>query len=174
MQKHDDRFSLFAEKLGRKIIAYRNDFCLACQEPRRVYQVSRVLFVRVHLIPVLPVGMWRTWYCSACNQNPHAIPGRFEELKRVILIVLAIVSFFGWIAPDANHGVWWMRIAPLVLIAVMLLLMAKKWAALGLQRKLSEVPPATESMCPLCGGLLIMDNGWRCSACGIKRTVVQI
>lgn len=173
MQQHDVRFSLFAEKLGRKIIAYRNDYCLACQESRRAYQVSRVLF-RVHLIPILPVGIWRTWYCSVCNQNPHAIPGRFEELKRAVLIVLVTVSFFGWIAPDSNSGVWWMRIAPLIVIAMVLLLMAKEWVALGLQRKLHEVPPAAESTCPLCGGLLIMDNGWRCSACGIKRTVVQI
>jgi hypothetical protein len=174
MQPHDAKFSLFAERLGRKIIAYRNDFCLTCQAQCRAYQVSRVLFIRFHFIPVLPMGTWRTWYCSVCTQNPHAIPGRFEELKRVMLVVLATVSFFGWIASDSNSGVWWMRIAPLMVIAVGLLLMAKKWTTLELQAKLSQIPPDAESSCPLCGAPLLLDSDWRCSACGLKKTVVQI
>ena len=172
MHPQDARISLFAEKLGRKIIAYRNDFCLTCQAPCRAYQISRVLFLRLHFIPI-PVGLWRSWYCSVCMQNPHSIPGRFEELKRVMLIVLATVSFFGWIAPDTNNGVWWMRIAPLVAITLILLLMAKRWAALGLQAKLSQIPPDAGSSCPLCRAPIIMDNDWRCSACGLKRASVS-
>src|SRR5258708_39448951 len=49
-----------------RIVAYRNDFCLSCEAPRRAHQVRSFKAYRVFYIPVLPLGFWREWQCSEC------------------------------------------------------------------------------------------------------------
>src|SRR5437588_6702159 len=57
------------------IVAYRNDFCVSCAAPRRAFQVRSFKAYQFYYIPIVPLGFWREWQCSACGRDPHMYPG---------------------------------------------------------------------------------------------------
>ena len=64
-----------------KPVAFRNDFCLRCDE--QTIALSERTFDVLHFfwIPILPVGLWRRWFCSQCGYKPSH-PPRTPEVRR--------------------------------------------------------------------------------------------
>src|SRR5437879_4143615 len=53
-------------------VAFRNDYCLSCQAPRRAIAVRSFDVGHFFWVPILPVGYWRHWKCSECRRKPHS------------------------------------------------------------------------------------------------------
>jgi hypothetical protein len=159
----------------RKIVAYRNDFCLSCAAPRRAYQARSFDTLHLFFVPVLPLGFWRHWKCSVCGRNPHVNPHTRKSFKWAGVVVLAIFAVAAWGAPEEESSaiVWVMRIGFPIAFVVALLLTLKSKPDLRLAEKLNEISPAQESHCPLCHGVLVIGPRWRCSNCGVERTTVR-
>jgi hypothetical protein len=163
--------------LKRKIIAYRNDFCVSCEAPCRAYQARSFEILHVFFIPVLPLGFWRRWQCSVCGGNPHVNRRTRKSFKWAGVVVLAILAAAVWLAPSDEFGysiadVWLIRIGFSIAFVVALRHTLKSKPALRLAEKLKEVIPAEDNVCPLCNGPIILGDRWRCSHCGVERAKV--
>lgn len=160
-----------------KIVAYRNDFCLSCAAPRRAYQIRSFDVLHLFYIPILPLGFWRRWQCLRCKREPHVYPYPRKSLKWASVIVLAILEAAMW-APEAMQqdsvtSVWIMRIGFAVLFVAALWWAIRSKPDIKLKERLKEVSPAQENLCPLCGGVFIVDSQFRCANCGVMRTALR-
>ena len=155
-----------------KIVAYRNDFCLTCAAPRRAFRARTFDVIHIFYFPLIPIGFWRRWHCSVCNNDPHAYPGTRKAFKWAGVVVLAFFSVVPWMVPPDDPWIWPMRIGLPVAFAAALWNTIRSKPDLRLADKLSEIQPADESVCPVCGSALIVDNVWRCPQCGMERVTV--
>ena len=57
-----------------KPVAFRDDYCLSCQSPRRSIAIRTLDVGHIFWIPVLPVGFWKHWKCISCGKDPHVNP----------------------------------------------------------------------------------------------------
>ena len=160
-----------------RIVAYRNDFCVSCDAPRRTYQVRSFKAYQFYYIPVIPLGFWREWQCSECGRDPHAYPGFPRRVWWVAVLLAGIFAITGVIASfekrDSIAIAWLMRFAfPAVFFTALWFALRNKpdWA---LREKLKDVSPDQDTACALCSGALIMDHGWHCSECGARKTAVS-
>jgi len=152
-----------------KVVAFRNDFCLSCGVPRRAHQVKTQNFLTFLLVPIFPLGNQRRWVCSVCNRNPHAQPNLAKIGQWAIVAFFAISSAGAWIGLDDVVATWFGRIVFPSAFFLMLRYTLKSKPDVHLRDKLQEVSPGDEAGCPLCGQALILQNGWQCSGCGVKR-----
>ncbi|MBZ5508588.1 MAG: hypothetical protein LAO78_24275 [Acidobacteriia bacterium] len=160
---------------GRKIVAYRNDFCLSCAAPRRAFRVRTFDVVHIFYVPLIPLGFLRRWHCSVCGRDPHAHPGTRKGFKWAGVVVLALFAVFSWaLPPEDDAWVWPMRVGLPIAFAAALWHTLKSKPDVRLKDKLREVQPADESVCPLCGYPLVIGSGWHCSGCGVERKVVKV
>ena len=44
---------------GRKLVAYRNDYCLSCAAPRLAFQHRTFDVLHAFWIPLIPIGLWK-------------------------------------------------------------------------------------------------------------------
>ena len=161
-----------------RIVAYRNDFCIACDAPRRTYEIKSLKVYHVYYIPVIPLGFWREWQCSVCRRDPHKYPG---TSKRAIWVVVLLAGFFamaGIIASfeprDSIITVWVLRLGFPAVFVVLLWLVLRNKPDRFLRKKLATVAPDEGDHCALCDGPLVLDDGWRCSQCGAQREVITV
>jgi hypothetical protein len=163
----------------KKLVAYRNDYCLSCEAPHRAYRVRNFEVLHIHFVPVLPLGFWRFWKCSVCGRDPHVNPHTGKMWLWIFIVFLALLSVMAWIVPvshaenkDDVFGIWVMRFAcPLVLLFFFYHLPFQR-PPLHLKEKLREIQPAQEGICPLCQNALIPGTRWHCSFCGVERDVL--
>ena len=78
-----------------KRVAFRNDYCVTCDGPRRAIAVRTFDVGHVFWIPILPVGFWRHWVCSACKRNPHVTSkmGRSIKWAGVYWLIAISIAF---------------------------------------------------------------------------------
>ena len=69
-----------------KRVAFRNDYCLRCQAPRRSIAIRTFDVRHLFWIPILPVGFWKRWQCEVCGQAPHIYPKVRRFFKWVGLV----------------------------------------------------------------------------------------
>jgi hypothetical protein len=157
-----------------KRIAFRNDYCLSCVQPCRSVQIRTFDAAHVFWIPVLPLGFWKRWICTACGRQPDVSTKTRRPFKWAGLFVLLSFSVLFWAAPpppDFLVGGLVMRIgAPLgaILLLVHLLRTSKSPSR---EERLKAIPPATDTLCPFCGThLLILASQCSCPVCGILRS----
>jgi hypothetical protein len=158
-----------------KRVAFRNDYCLSCREPRRSIAVRTFDVGHISWIPVLPVGFWKHWQCTVCGEQPHLKPKTRRSLKWGSLVTLIACGVLIWAAPitpeDAEEvaSVWILRVgAPLAaMLLVRHLLLTPKHPSL--REMLKTVPPATDTVCHFCGTPLVMGARSSCPACGAVR-----
>ena len=156
-----------------KRVAFRNDYCVTCDGPRRAIAVRTFDVGHVFWIPILPVGFWRHWVCSACNRNPHVTSKMGRSIKWAGVYWLIAVSIAFWLAPsdmDFPLGIWFCRIAAPAL-AVLLVVFILRGFRPSLRKRLKTIPPAADTVCPFCRTVLVTGTGdrWSCPACGIVR-----
>jgi hypothetical protein len=166
---------------GRKLVAYRNDYCLHCEAPRRAYRVRSFEVLHIFFVPLLPLGFWRAWQCSVCGRDPHTNPRVRKVWLWAVILILAAASVGVWMTPmselehgDDVMGVWVGRFLLPLIALFMLYHMPMQKPRLQLKEKLSEVQPAQESICPLCESALIPGDRWRCSKCGVERDALTV
>src|SRR4029079_9584291 len=82
-----------------KRVAFRNDFCLKCAQPRRAVQIRTLNAVHLFWIPILPLGLWKRWLCTVCGSNPHEYPGTRRPFKWIGLILLTVLGLVSWLEP---------------------------------------------------------------------------
>lgn len=165
----------------RKLVGYRNDFCLSCEAPRRAHEVRSLDVIHIFFVPVLPLGFLRHWRCSVCGSDPHFYPRTRKGFLWAGIVILAIFTAVVWLTPDSAAGdsvlaFWAMRIAYPIGLVFALRHTLKSKPDLRLPEKLREVMPAQESICPFCHGLFVLSPGdrWLCSQCGVERKVVRV
>lgn len=159
-----------------RIVAYRSDFCLSCETPRRAHQIRSFKAYHIFFIPVLPLGFWREWRCSECGRDPHLYQGSLRRVAWFVVAFLGACAIVGiresFDNQDSTATGWLLRLAlPTVFfIALWLTLRNKPDRALG--EKLEKISPYEDTICALCHGTLVLADGWRCSECGVERKEV--
>lgn len=158
------------------IVAYRNDFCVSCDAPRRAHQVRSFKAYHLYYIPIIPLGFWRDWQCAECGREPHTYPGGLKNMKWLIVLFAGFFAITGVIASfdqqDSAIIVALMRFGLPALFFVLLWLAIRNRPNRVLRQKLKDVEPDRTDTCALCGGALVLGHGWRCSQCGVERTVL--
>lgn len=156
-----------------KAVAFRNDYCLGCRAPRRSVQVRTFDVIHIYWIPLLPVGLWKRWYCSICKGDPHAHPGTRRTFKWIGLAILVILSVVFWMVPMNDPGfskeMWIFRIAAPAVAIWTLIDLLRTPKDISLKEKLAAVMPAADTMCPTCAVPLVVGDKWRCPLCGLVR-----
>jgi hypothetical protein len=155
-----------------KRVAFRNDYCLSCRGVRRSVRTRTFDVGHVFWIPVLPVGFWKRWACSACGRDPHANPKTRRSYKWAGLICLIFVSVIFWATPappDFVVGGWVIRVSFPLAAILLLRHLLRTPRDLSLKEQLATVPPASEAICPFCTTPLVGGDRWSCPGCGVIR-----
>lgn len=163
---------------SRRLLAFRNDYCLACAAPRLAFLHRTFDAFHIFFIPVLPLGYWKRWLCGECGANPHRRPTIARPLKWIGIGLLVVGSIVFWTtAPDARGGsdadpvmVWTFRIGlPVAAVfAIRHTAMTKRPERLA--ERLRGIAPNHDGTCPRCGTPLTVAAPWyRCGSCGLER-----
>ena len=156
------------------LVAFRNDYCLRCQAPRRSIAIRTFDIGHLYWIPILPVGFWKRWKCEVCGQAPHAHPKVRRFFKWVGLVFSIALSLLMWTVPvDTNFGVlgWFLRVAAPAGGILLLFDLLRSPKEPSLRRNLATIAPATDTVCPFCATPLFAGSGtrWSCPQCGAVR-----
>jgi hypothetical protein len=155
-------------------IAFRNDYCLSCAQPRRSVQIRTFDTCHIFWIPFLPLGFHKRWFCTACNKEPHVHPGTRRGFKWAGFVVLLIFSAATWAVPPEPEEVvfhWVVRIAtPLGAILTLIHLLRTPKDPM-LREKFAAIPPASDTACSFCGATpLLVSAQASCPYCAILRS----
>lgn len=157
-----------------KRVAFRNDFCLSCDMPRRSVKIRTFDMLQIFWIPVLPIGYLSRWVCTVCRRPPHVSRRTRRPFLWAGLIVLFIFALGLWIAPinlDFIWGTWIFRVCSLVGIILLLVYLLRTPSPPTLKQQLSAIPPASDVECPFCGTTLMVTSlQASCPTCGVVRS----
>jgi hypothetical protein len=156
----------------RKPVAFRNDYCLSCNAPRRSIAIRSFDIGHFYWIPILPVGFWRHWVCSVCGRKPHS--RRRRLLKWTTLYSLITISVAFWTVPvDSGSSAisWVIRIVAPVGSILLFIRLVRSRAPFSLRKKLRSIAPAADTICPFCSIPLVVGTGerWSCPSCNVVR-----
>jgi hypothetical protein len=157
-----------------KRVAFRNDYCLRCDAPRRSMQIRTFRVGHIFWIPLTPAGFWKDWFCTVCGRDPHTTGKTRRGFKWVGLFILLLFSGVFWAMPyDPEIGpmMWVIRVAApaAAILTLVHLLRTKKEPSLV--SRLAMIAPASDTVCPFCATpLLILASQTSCPACGVVRT----
>jgi hypothetical protein len=160
---------------GRKLVSYRNDYCLTCNAQRLSFQHRTFDVLHLFWIPFLPLGLWKRWHCSECGNDPHATNRTRRSLKWAGIAILALMAASGWAVspeekPDDLAFIWAMRIGGPLAVAWAVWATVKSPPDVQLKDLLRAVPPIMDAHCPACGVMLLPEEpAWRCPQCGLAR-----
>ena len=153
-------------RLWPKRVAFRNDYCLTCQQERRAIRLRTLDVVYVFFIPLLPIGLWKHWCCSSCGKDPHAHRGTGSSLKWAAVLVLIFVAVLFGLQAGVPAIV---RIVITGMAAVLVLYLFHSPRETALRERLASVPIASDTSCPFCSTPLVGGTRWSCPACGVIR-----
>jgi hypothetical protein len=162
--------------LGKKIVAYRNGFCLTCAVPRRIYGLRAFRFFHLFYVPLIPLGFGRIWRCSVCHFDPRENAAVEVGWAWFGSVLFGIMSVTGWFdaQPDPRK-VWG------ILLSIWLIFLFLLWRAVFITRryrsvamlnrgdKQSFIKMANENICPFCGTMLMVGDHPICPQCGVER-----
>ena len=160
---------------GRKLVAYRNDYCLTCKAPRVAFQHRTFDVHHFFWIPILPLGLWKRWHCSVCGNDPHASLRTRRSLKWAGIAILVLMALSGWaVSPDEKPDdlvfIWAIRIGGPLAVGWAVWATLKSPPDVRLKDMLRTVSPIMDPNCPACGVMLMPEEpAWRCPQCGLAR-----
>jgi hypothetical protein len=156
-----------------KRLAFRNDYCLSCGQPRRSVQIRTFDVCHIFGIPFLPLGFRKCWRCSVCSSQPHVHPGTRRGFKWAGLVVLLVFTLAFWaepLTPDIRILGWAIRFAAPLAAVLTLIHLLPTTKDLSLKEKLTTVHPASDTVCPFCSStLLVLSSHCSCPNCGVVR-----
>jgi len=154
-------------------VAFRNDYCLTCQAPRRSIAVRTLDVGHIFWIPILPVGFWKHWKCSQCGHDPHVSRKTRRSFQWAGLACLIVVSVIFWMAPVESDPIfsWIFRVAPLAIAILLLRHLLRTPGEPSLKQRLATIPAAADIVCPFCATPLVASASgrWTCPACATAR-----
>lgn len=163
---------------SRKLVAYRYDYCMNCENPRVAGQWRTFDVLHLCFVPLIPLGFWKRWACSACGKPPHARVKTSRGVKilgAVISLVWSGISFYCAIftspkSGEDNSGLWTMGALGIAAFAYLCYsLSQKETPAPDLNEQLGRLQTPTEMSCPFCGGRLQSGLTTFCEGCGVQR-----
>lgn len=149
-------------------VGFRNDYCRACSAERLSVQLRTFDVLHLYWIPLIPLGFWKRWRCSACGSNPHASPRTRRGFKVAGAVTLGLIALLSWaipIEPGDEAWVWGMRIGLSTAAIAATAAAFRHTPEPRLQEMLDRVRPFEGWSCPLCGGQLMNLPGWHCTVC---------
>src|ERR1700682_91617 len=157
---------------GRRVVAFRNDFCLSCGVARLAYLHPTFEVIHIILLPLSPRGFWRRWHCGTCGRNPRAA-GRtrlpFKIAAAVTLGVLTLALFLEPAGPRDAGVMWFLRCffgIPFILTCIWMLRSKPDQRVDDLLR---TTRPSEATSCPICGVVLVPgQRAWSCPRCGME------
>ena len=154
-----------------KLVGFRNDYCLTCNTVKRAVAVRTFMVIHLFWIPLIPLGFWKEWECSECENHPHAYPGTRRSFKWAGVVALVIMSGVLWMMPPdpefSAPWLWAFRIGTSV--GALLVLRNLLTTPPDVRLKSELVFPATEMECPFCGMPLVVAERYYCPGCGAVR-----
>ena len=159
----------------RKLVAYRNDYCLNCAAERVAFQHRTFDVLHVFWLPIVPLGLWKRWHCAVCGQDPHGSTRTRKSLKWVGVVCLALFSLAPWGVStrekrDDEVFVWAVRLLGPVATVWPAWATLKSPPDVVLKDRLRGVAPSMDATCPLCKVTLFpSEPAWRCPQCGLQR-----
>lgn len=155
-------------------VAFRNDYCLSCDEPRLAVCVRTFDVVGAGILPVLPLGFIDRWYCTTCKQLTNRSSRIRYGHKAAAVAALTGITLAFWLTPvdafpDAAVFLWQGRIATIPLLAWAYHRLRQEPREPGYAERLAEVAPYLSSTCPICGTPLNNIPNWHCPSCGLER-----
>jgi len=159
-------------RFWQKRVAFRNDYCLSCAQPRRSVQIRSFNVLHIFWIPLIPLGFWKPWYCTACGTDPHSGGTRrsFKWLALPVLLFLAAAFWANPIDREIEIVQWAFRIGAPIGAILTLRYLLRTPDAPTLSMKLAIVSPAADTVCPFCGTTLMsLATECSCPACGVIR-----
>jgi ribosomal protein S27AE len=161
----------------RKLVAFRNDFCLRCGVPRLAYRHRTFDVIHILFVPLLPLGFWKRWYCGTCGRNPHAAGRTRLPYKIAAAVVLGAITVVLFLEPTGSHHVgamWFIRGFYGIPFLLTCIWIARSKPDPHLAELLLAVQPSSTTSCPLCGvGLAPGQDAWRCPRCGMERLTLE-
>ena len=158
---------------ARKNVAFRNDYCLSCKAPRKAVQTRSFDAFHIYYLPLSPLGFWKHWYCSACDNDPHARTTTNRAMKWIGFAILLLLTAVFWVVMPAENDdrvmVWVFRIGAPVGAVLTLVYLERTPKEPPLQELLAGVPPADETACPFCNTPLLLVANPYCPKCGVQR-----
>jgi hypothetical protein len=158
-------------------LAFRNDYCRACQDRAIAVCVSTFNVLHIYWLPLLPLGRWSRWLCARCGNKPHAAARTRRGFKIVLAVLAGLLNVVAWFAPlDIGSE---LQLGILRAVALVLLLLALRWVAThrpepDLKALLAAVLPYTSWDCPLCGGRLVeTPTAVQCGSCKAERKALR-
>ncbi len=153
-------------------VAFRNDFCLSCEDERLSLQIRSFDVVHIYWIPMIPLGFRKAWACRVCGNSPHDATKTRLGFKKAAVVVAGIGASVSWIAPaagDESATVWIAR-----LFLTLGFLAAIRWVthhqpSVSLDEHLSHIEPYSAPSCPLCGNELFSMPERHCPGCGVRQ-----
>lgn len=160
---------------GRRVLAFRNDYCLTCKAPRLAFLHRTFDVFHLFWIPVLPLGFWQRWHCDRCGADPHERVTTSVVFKWIGVVLLAVFAAVTW-APDVARDIpdplarLALRLGMMVAVLVAAWLAAHSRPPEDLREKLRSVQANRDGTCPRCGTTLTVAAPWyRCGKCGLER-----
>jgi hypothetical protein len=157
-----------------KRLAFRNDFCLTCNQPRRSARIRTFDVAQIMFIPILPLGFWKRWLCSACGRDPHANTKTRRPFLWVGLVIAILLAALVWVMPidpDIVAGTWVFRIAMPLCAVLAGERLIRTGHDLTLKQQLALIPPAADVNCPFCStALIFVSSQCVCPSCGVVRS----
>ncbi len=154
-------------------VAFRNDYCLSCAQPRRSIQIRSFNAWHIFWIPILPLGFHTRWLCTVCGRDPHIHPGTRRSFKWAGLVILIIFSVGIWtvaLTPDDVVMGWVFRLTAPIGALLTLRHLLRTFKDPSLEEKLAAIPPASDTTCPFCASnLLVLSSQSSCPTCGVLR-----
>jgi hypothetical protein len=163
--------------LARRTVAYRNDYCRACDAPRRAFRHRTFDVLHFFWIPVLPLGLWKRWHCSTCGNDPHEAVRTRRGMMWLGVACLVLFSAAFWAHSPGQEPalVWSLRLGGLLAtgLAARAALRAKPEG--NFKERLRAIQPIMESSCPACHVMLVPDVPcWKCPKCGMVREALPV
>ncbi len=155
-----------------KAIAFRNDYCLACEAPRLAVRIRTFNVVHLFWVPLLPLGYVKRWLCSTCSRKPHQVVKTRRPFKIAAAVIAALMALPAWMIPASEQDlvfVWLYRVLSGLVLIGAIVWVVKHQPQVPLKERLAGVRPYEEPDCPLCGARLLDVPVWHCPQCGAIR-----
>lgn len=153
-----------------KVTAYRSDWCNVCKKEVVSYRYRRLYVGHVFWIPLLPLGLYQTWHCGECRNDPRTRVrtsiGYFVGGIIGFLLLLTLLVFGD--VQDLGDKRFWLEALCILGIGGL---------AFGLRLRLRDPPvthpvkPLANVKCLVCETMLPAGLEPRCGQCGTTRSV---
>src|SRR5690349_18590252 len=86
-------------RYGRRRVAFRDDFCLTCDRECVSQCVRSLKVAHLFFVPLVPMGLWREWFCLSCGRDPHTRVRPSRTLLMLGVPCLLLASLAAWAMP---------------------------------------------------------------------------